>query len=74
MLFLPLFFFFESPKEGRNLLYILATGGYITSVLKDAICLPRPFTPFIVRLTVGSHGREYGFPRYFSSIFIFRWE
>ena len=45
-----------------SLLYILAAGGYSTSVLKDLFCVPRPFSPPLVRLSTGKHGLEYGFP------------
>lgn len=38
------------------------TGGYLTSVLKDLFCVPRPFSPPLVRLSVGTHALEYGFP------------
>lgn len=62
MLFLPLFFFFGAGDAGRSLLYILAAGGYITSVIKDLFCVPRPFSPPLVRLSTGTHGLEYGFP------------
>lgn len=43
------------------------TGGYVTSVLKDAFCVPRPFSPPVHRLSVGSHALEYGFPSTHSS-------
>lgn len=43
------------------------TGGYVTSVLKDAFCVPRPFSPPVQRLSVGSHALEYGFPSTHSS-------
>lgn len=45
-----------------RLLYTLAAGGYITSVLKDLFCVPRPYSPPLVRLAVGNHALEYGFP------------
>ena len=40
----------------------MAAGGYSTSVLKDLFCVPRPFSPPLVRLSTGKHGIEYGFP------------
>lgn len=51
-----------ADEIGDSLLYILATGGYLTSILKDLFCVPRPFSPPLVRLTVGTHGTEYAFP------------
>lgn len=45
-----------------SLLYVLAAGGYVTSVLKDLFCVPRPYSPPLVRLSVGTHALEYGFP------------
>lgn len=39
----------------------------MTSVLKDAFCVPRPFSPPVHRLSVGSHALEYGFPSTHSS-------
>lgn len=39
-----------------------ATGGYVTSVLKDCFCVPRPYAPPLHRLSVGNHSLEYGFP------------
>jgi len=42
-------------------------GGYATSVLKDAFSVPRPYSPPVVRLSVGSHALEYGFPSTHSS-------
>jgi len=39
----------------------------VTSVLKDAFCVPRPFSPPVIRLSVGSHALEYGFPSTHSS-------
>ncbi|GAA5851735.1 hypothetical protein JCM8547_001190 [Rhodosporidiobolus lusitaniae] len=67
MIFLPLWFFYGRPEVGRGLLYVLALGAYATSFLKDAFSVPRPFSPPIVRLSVGNHALEYGFPSTHSS-------
>ncbi|GAA5899050.1 hypothetical protein JCM8208_002986 [Rhodotorula glutinis] len=67
MVFLPLWFWFGYRDVGRGLLYVLAAGGYATSVLKDAFSVPRPYSPPVVRLSVGSHALEYGFPSTHSS-------
>ncbi|EGN92487.1 hypothetical protein SERLA73DRAFT_190962 [Serpula lacrymans var. lacrymans S7.3] len=46
----------------QRLLFVLAFGVYLSSVLKDFICSPRPFAPPVTRLTIGTHHLEYGFP------------
>lgn len=40
----------------------LAFGVYFSSAIKDTFCVPRPFSPPVTRLTVGSTHLEYGFP------------
>ncbi|GAA5897752.1 hypothetical protein JCM6882_000086 [Rhodosporidiobolus microsporus] len=67
MIFLPLWFWFGLPEAGRGLLYCLALGAYATGALKDAFSVPRPFSPPMIRLSVGSHALEYGFPSTHSS-------
>lgn len=62
LVFLPIFFFFGHDDLGRGLSNALAFGVYLSSVLKDLMCSPRPYAPPVVRLTVGSHHLEYGFP------------
>lgn len=62
MIFIPTFFWFGWGSVGRGLLYVLAAGGYSTSVLKDLFCIARPFSPPLARLSVGNHHHEYGFP------------
>ncbi|ORY87501.1 phosphatidic acid phosphatase type 2/haloperoxidase [Leucosporidium creatinivorum] len=62
MICVPMPFWFGHGDVGRGLLYVLAAGGYLTSVLKDLFCVPRPFSPPLVRLSVGNHALEYGFP------------
>lgn len=62
MCFLPALFFFGYEDLGRGLIYALALGGYSSSFLKDLACSPRPFSPPVSRLTIGSHHLEYGFP------------
>ncbi|TPX40510.1 hypothetical protein SeMB42_g05961 [Synchytrium endobioticum] len=48
---------------GRGLVIILALGVYITGLLKDWLCLPRPPSPPLVRLSASSSAHlEYGFP------------
>ncbi|GAA5929291.1 phosphatase PAP2 family protein [Sporobolomyces koalae] len=67
MIFIPIWAWYGFPEVARGLLYVLAAGGYVTSVLKDAFCVPRPFAPPVNRLSVGSHALEYGFPSTHSS-------
>ncbi|KAF9446990.1 hypothetical protein P691DRAFT_707521 [Macrolepiota fuliginosa MF-IS2] len=59
---LPACFFFGYEDLGRGLLMVLAMGVYCSSVVKDLFCSPRPFSPPVTRLTMGSHHLEYGFP------------
>ncbi|GAA5988001.1 hypothetical protein JCM10908_002022 [Rhodotorula pacifica] len=67
MLFLPLWYWFGYPHVGKGLVILLASGAYITSVLKDALSVPRPYSPPVERLSVGTHHLEYGFPSTHSS-------
>ncbi|KAK0548549.1 Long-chain base-1-phosphate phosphatase [Tilletia horrida] len=62
LIFLPLSFWLGSPYFGRGLINVLAFGVYLTSALKDLVCVPRPLSPPVVRLSVGTHHLEYGFP------------
>lgn len=60
--FLPACFWFSSRFMGRGLVNTLAFGVYFSSALKDLLCVPRPYSPPVTRLTVGSIHLEYGFP------------
>ncbi|KAH7098070.1 phosphatidic acid phosphatase type 2/haloperoxidase [Auriculariales sp. MPI-PUGE-AT-0066] len=62
IIFLPAFFFFGFAEHGRGLLFMLCIGVYVSSVIKDLLCAPRPFAPPVTRLTIGNHHLEYGFP------------
>lgn len=59
---LPIFFYFGRPDIGSGLLWAPALGVYATSVIKDSLCLPRPFAPPVTRLALGTVHLEYGFP------------
>ncbi|KAL1724282.1 hypothetical protein EV715DRAFT_244770 [Schizophyllum commune] len=59
---LPTFFFFGNDQLGRSLCLIVALGVWVTSIMKDFVCSPRPFAPPVQRLTIGTHHLEYGFP------------
>lgn len=63
MLMLPVTFWYGMTHIARDLLFVLAFGVYITGVVKDLLCLPRPLSPPLHRITM-SHGAalEYGFP------------
>ncbi|TEB29871.1 hypothetical protein FA13DRAFT_1755388 [Coprinellus micaceus] len=56
------FFMIMLPITSRALVIVLAAGVYLSSVLKDLFCAPRPFAPPVVRLTIGTFHLEYGFP------------
>ncbi|KAK8843376.1 hypothetical protein IAR55_007033 [Kwoniella newhampshirensis] len=62
MAFLPLFFFFNHPVKGRGMTYVVGLGIYISSFSKDLVCVPRPYSPPVIRLSMSTHHHEYGFP------------
>ncbi|KAJ5558826.1 Phosphatidic acid phosphatase type 2/haloperoxidase [Penicillium sp. DV-2018c] len=63
MVFLPFLFWCGSPSIGRGLVHILASGVFWSGFLKDLLCLPRPLSPPLQRITMsGSAALEYGFP------------
>lgn len=60
MLPAPLWFGFS---VSRDLVYVLGLGIYLSGNLKDYMCLPRPRSPPIHRVTMSSYtAQEYGFP------------
>lgn len=63
MMFLPLCFWCGYPDLGIALVHMLGLGVWWTGVIKDLLCLPRPLSPPLARLTMsGSAALEYGFP------------
>lgn len=63
VLMLPVAFWYGHSQFGRGLVFVLAFGVYITNFIKDLLCLPRPLSPPLHRLTMsGSAALEYGFP------------
>ncbi len=63
MAFLPLCFWCGYPDLGLALVHMLALGVYISGYVKDLVCLPRPLSPPLQRITMsGSTALEYGFP------------
>lgn len=60
---LPICFWCGYPEIGRALVHMLALGVYWSGVVKDMLCLPRPLSPPLQRITMsGSAALEYGFP------------
>ena len=63
VIMLPISFWYGHSRLGRSLTFCLAFGVYITNFFKDLLCLPRPLSPPLHRLTMsGSAALEYGFP------------
>lgn len=61
LIFLPTTFWVGSRYFGRGLVNTLAFGVYVSSAIKDLLCVPRPYSPPVTRLTIGSVHLEYGF-------------
>ncbi|RKP39521.1 phosphatidic acid phosphatase type 2/haloperoxidase [Dimargaris cristalligena] len=63
LLFLPLLFWLGWSYFARTLVLLILGGIYLSSMIKDWLCLPRPPAPPLHRLTwTTSHSFEYGFP------------
>jgi hypothetical protein len=63
MIFLPILFWCGYPDLGRVMINLLASGVIISGILKDLLCLPRPVSPPLQRITMsGSAALEYGWP------------
>lgn len=60
---LPICFWFGYADLGIALVHMLAAGVYLSGFVKDLVCLPRPLSPPLQRITMsGSAALEYGFP------------
>lgn len=60
---LPICFWCGYPELGVALVHMLAAGVYLSGYVKDLVCLPRPLSPPLQRITMsGSAAMEYGFP------------
>ncbi|TKA33757.1 hypothetical protein B0A50_00593 [Salinomyces thailandicus] len=60
---LPICFWCGYPDMGMALVHMLAMGVYFSGFVKDMVCLPRPLSPPLQRITMsGSAALEYGFP------------
>ncbi|KAI8996932.1 PAP2 superfamily-domain-containing protein [Pilobolus umbonatus] len=63
MIFLPILIWFGNPELGRNVAFLTAAGVFTSAFLKDYLCLPRPLSPPVHRLTMSpTVALEYGFP------------
>lgn len=63
MIFLPILFWCGYTTAGRALVHMLALGVFWSGWIKDLVCLPRPLSPPLQRITMsGSAALEYGFP------------
>ncbi|OKL57783.1 hypothetical protein UA08_07145 [Talaromyces atroroseus] len=63
MTFLPVLFWSGYPSLGRGTVNVLAAGVFWSGFVKDLLCLPRPLSPPLQRITMsGSAALEYGFP------------
>lgn len=63
VLMLPPLFWFGASTMGRDLVFVLGMGIYVTGFLKDFLCLPRPRSPPLHRITMLSYtAQEYGWP------------
>lgn len=61
LIFLPISFWLVSARFSRGLVNVLAFGVYFSSAIKDALCVPRPYSPPVTRLVIGTFHLEYGF-------------
>ncbi|KAK6439875.1 Long-chain base-1-phosphate phosphatase [Oleoguttula sp. CCFEE 5521] len=60
---LPVCFWCGYRESGIAMVHMLAAGVYLSGYVKDMLCLPRPLSPPLQRITMsGSAALEYGFP------------
>ncbi|KAI9679523.1 MAG: hypothetical protein M1817_005545 [Caeruleum heppii] len=63
MIILPVLFWCGYTTLGRGMVHVLASGVFLSGYLKDLLCLPRPLSPPLKRITMsGTAALEYGFP------------
>ncbi|SGZ58247.1 CIC11C00000005769 [Sungouiella intermedia] len=63
VLMLPLPLWFGASTLARDLIFVLGMGIYVTGFFKDFLCLPRPRSPPLHRITMLSYtAHEYGWP------------
>jgi membrane-associated phospholipid phosphatase len=62
MIFIPLIYWCGREEWGHALVNMLAAGVVLSGIIKDLLCLPRPVSPPLQRITMsGSAALEYGF-------------
>lgn len=63
MIMLPVFYWFGNRNLGEDVIWILVLGVYLSGAVKDYLCLPRPLSPPVHRISMsGSAILEYGCP------------
>ncbi|KAI9320203.1 PAP2 superfamily-domain-containing protein [Dichotomocladium elegans] len=63
MVFLPILIWFDGPGIGKSVACMAAFGVFTSGFMKDYLCLPRPLSPPVHRLSMSSStSLEYGFP------------
>lgn len=63
VLMLPLPLWYGASSFARDLIFVLGVGIYVTGFSKDFLCLPRPRSPPLHRITMLSYTtQEYGWP------------
>ncbi|KAF2739011.1 hypothetical protein EJ04DRAFT_509170 [Polyplosphaeria fusca] len=63
MITLPILFWCGYTSVARATVHMLASGVFWSGFVKDMLCLPRPLSPPLYRITMsGSAALEYGFP------------
>ncbi|KAF1990846.1 hypothetical protein K402DRAFT_417595 [Aulographum hederae CBS 113979] len=63
MIMLPILFWCGYTDLGKAMTHMLAAGVFWSGYIKDMLCLPRPLSPPLQRITMsGSAALEYGFP------------
>ncbi|KAI9489776.1 phosphatidic acid phosphatase type 2/haloperoxidase [Zychaea mexicana] len=63
MIFLPILIWFDSSQMAKSIACMAAFGVFTSGFVKDLVCLPRPLSPPVHRLSMSSStSLEYGFP------------
>ncbi|KAJ9612182.1 Long-chain base-1-phosphate phosphatase [Cladophialophora chaetospira] len=63
MIMLPILFWGGNTSLARAMVHVLATGVFFSGFVKDLLCLPRPLSPPLTRISMSrSTALEYGFP------------
>lgn len=62
-IFIPLLFWCGYARFGHAIVHLLASGVFFSGFMKDLLCLPRPLSPPLQRISMSeSAALEYGFP------------